>query len=127
MKFALAAICTLLSLNLLVACASTTILKSTTPGAKIYADGKYLGEGSVTYSDKKTVGSSTVIEIRHEGFKDKMASISRSGQLNAGALVGGILLAPTVIGLLFFLWIMDYDSYYAFDLEPNSKKEIPSK
>ena len=79
-------------------------------------------EESVSYSDKKIVGSSTVIEVKKEGYKDKVASISRNGHLNAGALVGGILLAPTVVGLLFFLWVMDYNPYYVFDLEQNDKQ-----
>lgn len=108
----------ILLIALLTGCASTTTIKSTSPNAKIYADGKFLGEGSVAYSDKKVIGSHTVIEIKKDGFKDKFATISRSEQLNVGALVGGILLAPTVVGLLFFLWVTDYDNYYVFDLEP---------
>lgn len=109
--------------SLLTGCTSTTTIKSTSPHAKIYADGRYLGEGSVSYSDTKVVGSKTVIEIKKDGFQDKAATITRSGQINVGALVGGILLAPTVVGLLFFLWVADYDNYYAFDLEPELAKK----
>jgi hypothetical protein len=122
MKLMKIAVASLLLISFLAACASTTMLKSTPAGAKFYADGHYLGEGSVSYTDKKIVGSTTVIEVKKEGFKDKVASISRSAQLNAGALVGGILLSPTVLGLLFFLWVMDYSPYYVFDLEPNNNK-----
>lgn len=109
----------LLSMSFLLSCSSTTIIKATSSGAKFYADGHYLGEDLVSYTDKKIVGSSTVIEIKKEGFKDKIASISRSGQLNPAALVGGILLSPTVVGLLFFLWVVDYNPYYVFELEAN--------
>ncbi|MCA9506861.1 MAG: hypothetical protein KC505_00385 [Myxococcales bacterium] len=101
-------------------CASATILKAET-GAKIYVDGRYVGEESAFYSDKKVIGSFTVVEVKKPGFKDKVAIINRSGEINTPALVGGILLAPTVVGLLFFLWVMDYRPYYVFDLEPESK------
>jgi len=110
-----------LSLGLLVSCASTTTLKSNVSGAKFYADGQFIGEGAVVYSDKKIVGSSTVIEVKKDGYKDKSAVISRSNGVNVGALVGGILFAPTIVGLLFFLWVTDYSPYHAFELEPVGK------
>lgn len=98
----------------LASCTSTTVLKASS-GSKIYADGKFLGEGQVVYADKKIAGSTTVVEIKKEGFKDEITKISRTGSINTGALVGGILLSPTIFGLLFFLWVVDYDSYYAFE------------
>lgn len=111
------------------ACTSTTVLKASSPHAKIYADGKFLGEGQVVYSDKKIAGSKTVVEVKRAGFKDEIATISRSGSINAGALVGGILLAPTFFGLLFFLWVTDYDNYYAFEQTPlaNSSQTVSKK
>lgn len=117
MKYVKKAIAALSLMTFLTACASTTTLKSTPAGAKFYANGHYLGEGPVTYSDTKPVGSKTVIEIKKEGYADKTAILSRTEQVNVGALVGGILLAPTVVGLLFFLWVCDYNPYYVFDLE----------
>lgn len=111
-----------LSIMLISACTSTTMLKSTPSGAKFYANGQYLGEGPVSYSDKKPVGSTTVIEVKKPGFQDKTLTISRSEELNVGALVGGILLSPTLIGLLFFVWIMDYKPYHVVDLEPEPAK-----
>lgn len=107
----------IICVSILCSCVSTTTLKSTQPGTKIFADGHYLGEGSVSYSDKKVSGSDTVIELKKEGFADKTVTINRSGQVNVGAIVGGILLAPTLFGLLFFLWSTDYKPYYVFDME----------
>ena len=121
MKFFSAALASILLISFLTSCVSTTTLKSTPAGAKFYADGHYLGEGSVTYSDKKIVGSTTLIEIKKEGYKEKTVAIARNGQVNVGALIGGILLAPTFFGLAFFFWVMDYNSYYVFDLEPKEK------
>lgn len=113
-------ISSILIVTIFTSCASSTVIKSSVSSAKIYADGNFIGEGSGYYSDRKITGSTTVIEIKKEGYKDKVAQISRSGQLNVGALVGGILLAPSLVGLLFFLWITDYKDYYAFDLEPET-------
>jgi hypothetical protein len=118
MKTIKAIVAAILTVCLLSACTSTTVLKTNNPKAKIYADGKYIGEGQASYSDKKVVGSRTVIELKAEGHQDYVTTISRSGQVNPGALVGGILLAPTFFGLLFFLWVMDYNDYYSFEVQP---------
>lgn len=107
-------------------CASTTLIRTKQTGVKVYADGRYLGEGPVVYSDAKIVGSTTWIELKKEGHADQIVTIQRNAQLNPGALIGGILLAPTVVGLAFFLWVLDYQSMYIFDLNDTTQK-IPSK
>ena len=121
MKYIQMVLIAILSLSMMSACVSTTVLKSSPPGAKFYADGHYLGEGPVTYSDKKTSLSQTLIEIKKEGYADKTVILKRNEELNVGALVGGILLAPTVVGLLFFLWITDYSPAHSYDLEKAKK------
>jgi hypothetical protein len=126
MQYLKKALAALSLMTLLSACASITTLKSTPEGAKFYANGQYLGEGSVTYSDTKPVGAQTIIEIKKKGYANKTAVLSRTEQVNVGALVAGILLAPTVVGLLFFLWVCDYSPYHVFDLEPASEV-IPKK
>ena len=49
----------LLILLNLVACSSTTMIRSTDQDAKIYVDGEFKGKGSVTHTDTKIVGSTT--------------------------------------------------------------------
>lgn len=116
MKNVIVSLCLILTL---FSCASTTIIRS--PGARIYADGAFIGEDVASYSDKKIAGSQTLIEVKKDG-QNKAFTINRSGQLNVGALVGGVLLAPTFVGLLFFLWITDYNSHYNLELDPKAAK-----
>jgi hypothetical protein len=48
---------------LLNACASTTVIRSTHPEAKIYIDGEYKGTGTATHTDQKIVGSTTHVRL----------------------------------------------------------------
>ena len=86
---------------------------STTPeGAKVYADGQYLGTTPVTYSDTKIVGSSTNIRIEKEGYKTVNAVLNRSEQADIGAIVGGLFV------WIPFLWTMKYNAEHNYEMEP---------
>ena len=102
----------------ILACSSTTVIQSSDPQSKIYVDGEMLGKGSVTYSDTKIVGSSTMITIKKEGCLARNFSMSRSEDFDVGACIGGaFVLVP-------FLWIMKYRPMhsYEFECEPTAKK-----
>ena len=91
------------ALILFSSCASSTVFRTTPEGAKVYADGQYLGTTLVTYSDTKIVGSSTNIRIEKEGYKTVNAVLSRSEQADIGAIVGGLFV------WIPFLWTMKYN------------------
>ena len=78
------------ALILFSSCASSTVFRTTPEGAKVYADGQYLGTTPVTYSDTKIVGSSTNIRIEKEGYKTVNAVLNRSEQADIGAIVGAL-------------------------------------
>jgi hypothetical protein len=71
------------------------------------------GRGTAEITDMKIVGSTTYVKLRKDGCKDQQFSITKSEQLNVGALIGGIFF------LVPFLWIMEYqpERYYDFACE----------
>ena len=99
-------------LVLLTACSSTTVINSQPTGAKLYMDGSYKGQTPYTYSDTKIVGSTTQIRLSLDGYSDFYGSLTRSEQLDVGALIGGIFV------WIPFLWIMDYNPDHTYILIP---------
>lgn len=100
------------ALILFSSCASSTVFRTTPEGAKVYADGQYLGTTPVTYSDTKIVGSSTNIRIEKEGYKTVNAVLNRSEQADIGAIVGGLFV------WIPFLWTMKYNAEHNYEMEP---------
>lgn len=94
----------------LLGCASSTLIKSNPPGAKLYLDGQVQGETPYTYSDKAAAGTTRTVTLKYEGYKDFNGTIKRE-QLSVGALIGGIFL------LVPFIWILEYPPQYNFEME----------
>jgi len=94
----------------LLGCASSTLIKSNPPGAKLYLDGQVQGETPYTYSDKAAAGTMRTVTLKYEGYKDFNGTIKRE-QLSVGALIGGIFL------LVPFIWILEYPPQYNFEME----------
>lgn len=101
----------------LVSCASTTTIRVTDESdsidrdVKIYMDGSYKGKGEVIYSDTKVVGSTTRVTLKKKGCRNNTRSLSRSEQLQVGALIGGIFF------LVPFLWIMGYNPMHSYEFQ----------
>lgn len=102
-------------LTLSFGCSSSTIIQSSDPAAKIYVDGMYLGKGSVSYSDTKIVGSTTMVTLKKEGCEPQNFTFSRNEEFDAGACAGGVFV------LVPFLWIQKYRPmhHYEFECESN--------
>ena len=98
----------------LISCASTTTIRAIDDNGaidrdvKIYADGSYRGQGEALYSDTKIVGSVTSINLRKDNCRSVQHSLSRSEQLQVGALIGGLFLWVP------FLWIMGYNPIHSY-------------
>jgi hypothetical protein len=108
----------LVVMSSLVACSSTTMIRSSDPNAKIYLDGEYRGTGSVTETNTKIVGATTVVKIQREGCDPEIHHFSRNEEFDVGACIGGaFVLVP-------FLWIMKYkpDHYYEYRCRGKSGK-----
>ncbi len=101
----------------LVSCASTTTIRAVDQSGdvdknvKIYVDGSYRGNGEVSYSDSKIVGSMTHVRLKKRGCRSKTRNLNRSGRLHVGALIGGIFF------LVPFLWIMGYNPMHSYEFE----------
>lgn len=93
-----------------IGCASSTVIKSIPPGAKLYLDGQVKGETPYTFTDRSIAGTWRNLTLKEEGYKDFIAHIKRD-ELSVPALIGGIFL------LVPFLWIFEYPAEYAFEME----------
>ncbi len=90
-------------------CASSTMIRSTDPDAKIYIDGEYRGVGQVQHTDTKIVGASTSVKIEKPGCEPQSFVLNRSEEFQVGACIGGVLV------LVPFLWIMGYKSEHNYE------------
>ena len=97
-------------------CASSTMIISNPPDAKVYLNGESVGVTPYKMSDTKIVGSCTDVVLKKEGYHDFYVSICRDEQVDAGAIVGGIFLAIP------FLWFMKYKPVHRYDLIPKQDK-----
>ena len=94
----------------LFGCASTTLIKSDPPGAKLYLDGQPQGDTPYLYSDQAVAGTVRTVTLRKEGYKEFTGTIRRE-KLFVPALIGGIFL------LIPFIWILEYPPQYHFEIE----------
>jgi len=95
-----------------VGCASTTIIKSTPSGAKVYLDGELAGTTPFAMTDTKIVGSVTRLRLALDGYQPFETVISRNEQFDVGACIGGALV------LVPWLWIMGYKADHNYELNP---------
>jgi hypothetical protein len=91
-------------------CASTTLIKSNPPGAKLQVDGQVMGETPHFYTDKAVAGTVRTVTLKKEGYKDLNGNIRRD-ELSVPALIGGIFL------IVPFVWILEYPPQYNFEME----------
>ncbi len=96
---------------LLTGCSSTTTLNSSPSGATIFVDGQKLGTTPVQFTSKSIVGTDHQVRLELAGYETTTAQFSRNGDANVGAIIGGIFL------LFPFLWTLDYQDGYTFDLQ----------
>jgi len=97
-------------LFLLIGCASSTVIKSNPPGAKLYFNGQFKGDTPYTHTDKSIAGTWRNVTLKKEGYKDFTGHIKRE-ELSVPALIGGIFLTVP------FLWILEYPPEYIFEME----------
>ena len=101
----------------LLGCASTTLIKSNPPGAKLRLDGKVVGETPHFYTDKAVAGTMKTVTLKKEGYKDFSSTIKRE-ELSVPALIGGIFLIVPLA------WILEYPTQYNFEMEKLHERSL---
>jgi hypothetical protein len=112
MKSRASAVVALACATSLVACVSSTVIRSNVPGAKVFLDGAYVGVTPYVMSDTKIVGSGTQVRVEAPGFAPTNLMIHRSEEFDVTACIGGVFL------LVPFLWIMGYRAEHDVELQP---------
>lgn len=105
----------LISIFSMLACSSTTLIRSTDPASKIYVDGEYRGKGSVSHTDSKMIGSNTSVRIEKTGCEPRSFNFARNEEFDAGACAGGVFF------LVPFLWIQKYKAEHTYEFECETK------
>lgn len=104
--------------TLLSSCASTTMLQSAPPGARVYLNGESVGVTPYRHRDTKIVGATTEVRLEKEGYETLNTSFSRDEQADVGAIVGGIFF------LFPFLWTMKYKPVHSYEMRPLSSQPV---
>ena len=102
---------------LLSSCASTTMIRSTPSGAKVYLDGEIVGKTPYSHTDTKIVGSTTSVRLEKEGYETLNTSFSRNEEADVGAIIGGLFVWVP------FLWTMKYKPTHTYELSPLTDKQ----
>jgi len=100
----------IIAMFFLSGCASSTIIKSNPPGAKMYLDGQFKCETPCTHKDTAPMGTTRTVTLKKEGYKDTTGQIRRE-ELSTGALIGGIFFFIPLI------WVLEYPPEYTYDME----------
>lgn len=96
-------------------CASSTVIQSQPPGARVFLNNVPVGTTPYTMTDANIVGTATQVRLEYPGYQPLTTYIVRSEELDALAFIGGfILLVP-------FLWMMKYSPSHFYQLQP----EVP--
>jgi hypothetical protein len=101
----------------LFGCASTTLIKSNPPGAKLSLDGKVIVETPHFYTDKAVAGTMKTFTLKKEGYKDFNGYIKRE-KLSVPILIGGILLIVPLV------WVLEYPTQYNFEMEKLHERSL---
>ena len=96
-----------------VACASTKIIETQPPGARVFVDGQYVGTTPYELTARRVFWQKKVIRVKKEGYHPQDFVASRGERLNPGAFIGGFFFWPL------FFWAGAYDDETTLYLSPD--------
>ena len=94
---------------LLAGCASSTVIRSSDPDARIYVNGEYVGTGKARYSDRKVSFAKNDVTLLKDGCEPMKYDFRRNEDPDIGAIVGGFFLTVP------FLWTLEYKDERAYE------------
>ena len=102
-------------------CASSTVLQTQPPGARVSINGAVVGNTPYTLTDTKIVGSTTPIHFEYPGYAPLDVTLSRSEEVDILPLIAGIFL------LVPLLWVTKYQATHLYQLQPPGPGYAPAQ
>jgi hypothetical protein len=102
----------LLTLTIISACTSTTLIQSVPEGARVIINNETLGVTPYEYKDSKISFSETHLTLELEGYEPFDARLTKDEEINVGAVIGGCLFWFP------FIWTMEYKPVHTYELMP---------
>ncbi len=96
-----------------VGCASSTVIKSNPPGAKVFLNGEPVGKTPFTMTDTKVVFTSTAVRLEKPGYEPLNTTITRSEEFDIGPFCGGFFTFVPIT----WLWMFKYRPEHVYELE----------
>jgi len=106
----------LVAVIMLSSCASSTLITSVPPGAKVTINGMLKGVTPYQMTDTKIIGATSTIRLELNGYQPKDVMISRNEKVDVGAVIGGLFFWFP------FLWTMGYEPMHMYELTPETGK-----
>ena len=106
----------LVAVVMLSSCASSTLITSVPPGAKVTINGMLKGVTPYTMTDTKIIGATSTIRLELNGYQPKDVMIQKNEQVDVGAVIGGLFF------LFPFIWTMGYEPMHMYELTPETGK-----
>jgi hypothetical protein len=100
------------TLGAFTGCASSTVLQTQPPGARVSINGLVVGQTPYVMTDTGIVGTKTLVRFEYPGYAPLDVTLSRSEEVDVLPLVAGIFL------LVPLLWVMKYQPTHVFQLQP---------
>ncbi len=93
-------------------CASTTMIQSQPPGARVILNGVAVGNTPYAMTDANIIGSTVSVRLEYPGYEPLNTYISRNEELDPLPFIGGFFL------LVPFLWMFKYQPAHFYQLQP---------
>ena len=104
----------LVTLAAVAGCASSTVLQTQPPGARVSINGIPMGTTPFTLTDTNVVTTTTHLRFEYPGYQPLDTMISRDEEVDPLPLVVGIVVWPLL------LWVLKYHPSHLFVLEPGN-------
>lgn len=95
-------------------CATVTTIRTLPPDARVYVDGRLLGETPVEFKDSSPFWAHRTLTLRKVGYKDETVTL-RKDQMRVGPLIGAIILLVPIF------WLFGYPDTVTYELAPQAE------